>query len=53
MYSDSHSNKDFTIDYYPDSDHDKDYYSSGLSNNNVILVSTFTFHRIKNKRSKK
>ena len=42
MYSDSHSNKDFTIDYYPNLDHDKDYYSSGLSNN-VILVSISQF----------
>ena len=49
MYSDSHSNKDFTIDYYPDSDHDiEDYYSSGLSNN-VILVSIYQIPLISTK----
>lgn len=39
MYSDSRDDKDYAIDYYPDSDRDEDYYSSG-SSNNVILVST-------------
>ena len=39
MYSDSHQQNDFSIDYYPTSDHHiDDYYSSGSSN--VILVSS-------------
>lgn len=37
MYSDSHKDKDITIDYYPDSGLGEDFYSSGSSH--IILVS--------------